>query len=136
MKKYALLMLSLIGFYACSVDDGNPNFYLELLPIKNATFPVEFVRDSTYEIPIRYNRPTSCYVYEGLYYYKESNVRTIAIQTSVLEQSNCTTAVQNPVEAILRFKPTTEDSYIFKLWKGKDPSGANMYQEITVPVVP
>jgi hypothetical protein len=136
MKKYALLLLTLVVFCGCSPDDNNPNFHLELLPVESATFPAEFVRDSIYEIPIRYNRPTSCYVYEGLYYYRELNKRTIAIQTSVLEQDNCTTAVQNPVEEILKFKPTTEDSYIFKLWKGKDASGVNIYQEITIPVVP
>jgi hypothetical protein len=138
MKKFLLIFAITSIFLGCStsVDDNYPNFHLELLPVESAVFPTQFIKNQVYEIPISYVRPTTCYIFEGFNYDKNLNTRTIAIQTSVLEQSNCTTPIQNPIQEILKFKATTETSYIFKLWKGKDAAGANVFQEITVPVVP
>jgi hypothetical protein len=137
MKKFLLILVITSIFLGCStsVNDNSPNFHLELLPIESAVFPTQFVKNQVYEIPISYVRPTTCYIFEGFNYDKNLNTRTIAIQTSVLEQSNCTTPIQNPIQEILKFKATTETSYIFKLWKGKDAAGANVFQEITVTVV-
>jgi hypothetical protein len=137
MKKFLLILALAFIFVQCDTNDNDyPNYHLELLPIESAVFPAEFIKDQVYEIPIKYVRPTTCYLFEGFYYDKNLNTRTIAIQTSVLEQNNCTTPLQNPIEEILKFKATTETSYVFKLWKGKDASGANIFEEITVPVVP
>jgi hypothetical protein len=136
MKKFILIWITIIGFWGCAPEPENTRFHLELLPVEGATFPDKFVKNEVYEIPITYKRPTTCYVYDGFYYDKNANIRTIAIQVAVLEQGNCVTALQNPVQEILKFKPTTETSYIFKLWKGKDAAGADTYQEIKVPVVP
>ncbi len=124
-------------FIGCSVgEDNNPKFHLELLPIDSAVLPLEFKKDSIYELPFNYIRPSTCHIYEGFYYERNLNIRTIAIQTSVIEQDNCTTATVNPITQILQFKPTTETSYIFKLWKGKDANGVDIYEEITIPVIP
>jgi hypothetical protein len=136
MKKFVLLLLATSIFWSCSKEDNNPKFHLEILPVQSITLPLEFNKDEVYEIPVSYSRPSNCHAFEGFYYDRKLNIRTIAIQTSVLEQSNCELALQNPIEAILRFKPTTETSYIFKIWKGKDINGANIFEEITVPVVP
>jgi hypothetical protein len=137
MKKYWLLIAVVFTFIGCSLgDDDSTKFHLELLPIDSATLPAEFKKDSVYELPFRYVRASTCHVFEGFYYKKEANVRTIAIQTSVVEQLNCTTPSVNPLEAILQFKPTVESSYVFKLWKGKDDGGEDVYEEIEIPVVP
>jgi hypothetical protein len=135
MKRYILLLIATLIFVSCSKEEDNPKFYLEVLPVETITLPSKFKKDSTYSIPITYIRPTTCHVFDGFYYDRYLNVRTIAIQTSVLEQSNCMPAVVNPIQEFLKFKPTTENSYVFKLWKGKDKAGANIYEEIEVPVM-
>ena len=136
MRNYWLLVLVAIGFISCNTDVEGDKFHLELLPIESAILPLEFKKDSIYELSFNYIRPSTCHVFEGFYYERNLNVRTIAIQTSVLEQNNCEVASSIPVTQILEFKPTTETSYVFKLWKGKDASGTDIYEEITIPVIP
>ncbi|WP_309608511.1 hypothetical protein [Flavobacterium sp.] len=137
MKKIVLIFVALLLFFGCSPnDENNTKFHLELLPIHSSTFPAQFTQDVEYDIPIQFIKPSNCNVFEGFYYDKNLNIRTIAIQSSVLEQDNCIVAPQPPSTQILRFKPTTETSYVFKLWKGVDASGADIYQEITIPVIP
>lgn len=136
MKKLVLLIIVIFSIISCNTDVPENKFHLELLPIDSTILPVEFKKDSVYELPFDYIRPSTCHIFEGFYYKKESNVRTIAIQTTVLEQNNCTVATVNPITEILKFKPTTETSYVFKLWKGTDGNGADVFEEITIPVVP
>lgn len=137
MKKYLLLLLVAFSFFNCDLgDDDNPKFHLELLPIASATLPAEFKRDSIYKLPIQFNRPTNCHIYDGFYYEKNKNERIIAVQTSVVEQNGCGTMLVNPMEKVLTFKPTVETSYIFKLWKGKDGNGADIFEEFEIPVIP
>jgi hypothetical protein len=137
MKKYLVLLLLSLTFVSCDFgEDDSPKFHLELLPIESATLPVEFKRDSVYELPISFIRPTGCHVFDGFYYEKDMNKRTIAIQTSVIEQSSCGDAPVNPLTKMLNFKPTIENSYIFRLWKGKDTNGVDVFEEIEIPVVP
>ena len=136
MRNCWLLVLVAIGFISCNTDVEGDKFHLELLPIDSAILPLEFKKDSIYELPFKYIRPSTCHVFEGFYYERNLNVRTIAIQTSVLEYDNCVSAAVNPITEILKFKPTTETSYIFKLWKGKDANDVDIYEEITIPVIP
>lgn len=136
MKKISVLLIVLFSVIACNTESDGDKFHLELLPVDSAVLPTEFKKDSIYELPITYTRPTTCHVFEGFYYDKNANKRTIAIQTSVLEQSNCTAATVNPMTEILKFKPTIESSYIIRLWKGKDSNGADIFDEVEIPVVP
>ena len=137
MKKIVLIFVALLLFIGCSSnDEKNIKFHIELLPIDGTTFPGEFIKDVEYEIPIQFVRPSNCHLFEGFYYDKNLNIRTVAIQSSVLEQDHCIVSPQATSTQILRFKPTTESSYIFKLWKGVDAAGANIYEEITIPVIP
>lgn len=119
MTKIVLIFVALLLSLGCSSnDDDNTKFHLELLPIRSTTFPSEFTRNIEYDIPIQFVRPGNCYMFEGFYYDKNLNIRTIAIQNSVLQQDNCIVSPQEPSSQILRFKPTSEKSYVFKLWKG------------------
>lgn len=136
MKKILLLLGVALAVGSCSVSDDSTKFHLELLPVESATLPAQFKKDSLYELPIQYIRPSTCHIFDGFYYDKTSNKRTIAIQTTVVEQDNCTTAPVNPLTETLEFKPTTESSYIFRLWKGKNASGVDVYEEVEIPVVP
>ena len=135
MKKIVLIIATLLLLFGCSKnDEENSKFHLELLAIHSTTFPAKFTKNVEYDIPIQYIKPSNCHIFEGFYYDKNINVRTIAIQSRVLEQDNCIASPQAPSTEILRFKPTTETSYVFKLWKGLDASGADIYEEITIPV--
>lgn len=137
MKKILLLLGIALVFVGCSLgEDDNPKFHMELLPIDSATLPAEFKKDITYELSFNYIRPSTCHIFEGFYYDKNLNVRTIAIQTSVVEQDNCVETDHVPITEILKFKPTDQSSYIFKLWKGKNENGIDVYQEVEIPVVP
>lgn len=135
MKQIFIIILVVIGFTSCNTDNDT-DFHYELLPVESVTLPAEFKRDSIYEIPFQYIRPSSCHAINGFYYDKESNIRTVAIETIVFEQNNCTTAPINPLTVILNFKPTVENSYVFKLWKGKDANGQDIFEEIEIPVIP
>ncbi|MEO8517308.1 MAG: hypothetical protein ABI426_11205 [Flavobacterium sp.] len=137
MKKILLLLGVALAFAGCELnaDDGT-KFHVELLPVDSADLPAEFKRDSLYELHIQYIRPTTCHIFNGFYYNQNLNVRTLAIETMVVEQNNCTETNHVPITEILNFKPTNQTSYIFKLWKGKDENGVDVYQEVEIPVVP
>jgi metal-dependent HD superfamily phosphatase/phosphodiesterase len=136
MKKILLLLGVTFTIISCSVADDNTKFHLELLPVKSADLPATFKKDSLYELSIQYVRPSTCHIFDGFYYDKNANKRTIAIQTTVVEQNNCTDAPVNPLTEILEFIPTTESSYIFRLWKGRNANGVDVYDEVEIPVVP
>lgn len=136
MKKLMFFLILATTIIGCSKDDDTTQVHYEYVPVDSAQLPTEFKRDSIYELPFKYVRPTTCHFFDGFYYDRNSNVRTVAIVNGVFEQDNCTPATVNPLTEILRFKPTTEDSYIFKLWKGEDTNGNDIYDEIEIPVVP
>lgn len=137
MKKFLLLFAVAVTFIGCSLgEDDNPKFHLELLPVDSATFPVEFTLNQTYDIPIYFVRPSTCHAFEGFYYQKDGNTRTIAVQTNVIEQNNCVSAPPDPVMQLLKIKITSSETYIFKLWKGKSTSGEDVFEEVQVPVAP
>ncbi|WP_310556071.1 hypothetical protein [Flavobacterium sp.] len=136
MKKFLLLLATLTLIFSCSPNvEENQKFHLELLPVHTITLPAEFVRNQEYDLSIQFIRPSTCHIFEGFYYEKNLNVRTIAIQTSVIENSSCLAAAAIPVTQILKFKPTELDSYIFKIWKGKSPTDQDIYEEFVIPVV-
>ena len=137
MKKFLLLFAVAVTFIGCSIgEDDNPKFHLELLPVHSATFPAEFTLNQTYDIPIYFVRPSTCHAFEGFYYLKEGNTRTIAVQTNVIENDQCVSAPTDPVMQLLKIKITTSEEFIFKLWKGKSDSGEDVYEEVHVPVAP
>ena len=137
MKKVFLLLATVVSLGSCSLGtEDDMKFHTELLPIESADLPDEFKKDSIYELPFTYIRPSTCHLFEGFYYAKDLNVRTIAIHTSVIEQSGCTVPTVNPITEKLSFRPTTEASYVFKLWKGKDENNQDIFEEIEIPVIP
>lgn len=140
MKKLiSILFMAIIAvtaFSSCELgDDDNVNYHFELIPTESAVFPESFIMGRTYTIKVYYKRPTSCHFFEGFYYEKNLNVRTIAVQTSVIHSDSCTEMDEAPVEASFDFVPTSNGSYIFKFYKGKDQHGDNLFLEYEVPVV-
>lgn len=135
MKKIVLFLVLITSLLSCSVDNDNTTYTYSVLPIESYVVPSSFTLGKTYEIKLKYQRPTSCHIYQGIYYDKNLNTRTIAIQTAVENNQICTMEVPPISEVSFNFIVSNTGSYIFKFYKGKDANGANIYEEVEVPVV-
>ncbi|WP_445721502.1 hypothetical protein [Flavobacterium sp.] len=135
MKRLLSILSLFLILNSCSVDEGE-KYHLTLLPIEEVVVPDSFQLDQTYSIKVKYKKPTTCHVYDGIYYDRNENIRTFAVQNVVYERSECqdiTTATLT--EATFDFRVLNTGSYIFKFWQGTDANGENMYLEVEIPVV-
>ena len=136
MKKIVLFILFITTLTGCSVDNDNQDSYsFEVLPVDSYTLPEKFILGNTYEIKLKYQRHTECHLFQGIYYDKNLNVRTIAIQTAVNTNQVCTLQLPALSEVSFKFYVTNTGSYIFKFFKGKDAAGKDLFEEVEVPVV-
>ena len=126
---FAVVFVLLIS---CSPDD-RPKFTMKVLPVVSYVLPDSLFLGQTQTFKIRYNRPSTCYLFEGFYYEKDLNQRTIGVNTSVFEE-NCQPLTGTPLEVELRFFTTNTGNYIFKFYKGKDAAGNNIFESVSVPV--
>lgn len=133
MKKAILFSIFLGLLVSCNKNDDNYQNSVELLPVAKAEMPATFAKDSTSEIPVKFLRPTTCHIFDGFYYQKESNQRIVAIYSEQIEQSNCVTPLDTSIQ-VLNFKPRDTGMYHFKFWKGKDNTGTNVFYEYDVHV--
>ena len=134
MKKLILLCAVMFSLASCSLDDSN-EYYNEILPIKSVVIPEEFVIGKVYPITVKYTRPAGCYAFYDFYYTRELNQRTVAVINSVFPNQNCGLSEEAEVEATFNFKVTSNGTYVFKFWQGKDESGTDLYYIVEVPVV-
>lgn len=134
MKKFIALALFLVTFISCSTDNDLPNYTYEVLPVASYTLPQSFKLGETYEIKLKYQRPSGCYSFQGIYYDKNLNIRTIAIQTAVNKDQVCTQVIPVELEVSFNFFVTNTGSYIFKFYKGEDANGVHIFEEVEVPV--
>ncbi|WMI68878.1 hypothetical protein [Mangrovimonas sp. YM274] len=136
MKKILVLCTFLLTVLSCSLDDdGSPSFYYEILPVESVDMPEEFVLGETYPIYLSYLKPSSCYVYNNLYYDSELNQRTIAIVDKVYV-NDCIEYDEEEIEEVsFNFKVVSNGTYIFRFWQGEDENGNDLYYIVEVPVV-
>lgn len=140
MKKLVtILILAVVAsftFSSCELsDDSAPNYNFELVAIDSVDIPETFVLGETRQITVHYKRPTSCHFYDGFYYEKDLNVRTVALQMAVLANSSCDTLENEVAEASFNFYVSSNGSYLFKFFNGKDEQGNNLFLEYEIPVV-
>lgn len=136
MKKIALFILLITTLAGCTLDNNNRDSYsYEVLPVDSYTLPEKFTLGNTYEIKLKYTKPSECHYFQGIYYSKDLNTRTIAIQTAVNNNQVCTQSIPAPSEVSFNFYVTNTGSYIFKFYKGKDATGKELFKEVEVPVV-
>jgi hypothetical protein len=133
MKKIALTLLILAGIVGCSSDDGY-SYHYEILPVATYSVPDTFDLGKTYEIKMKYLRPSTCYNYSGIYFDKYFNTRTIAIQNLVVEDPNCKPLVNDSINASFNFFVTSKETYTFKFYKGEDANGKDLFDEVEIPV--
>lgn len=116
------------------MPEEGPNYTFELRPVISVDLPSEFTLGETYEITMHYSRPTSCYLYNNIYYEKDLNVRTIAVENAIKESDNCVETPNDITTCSFNFQVTSNGSYIFKFWQGKDEQGNNLFLEYEIPV--
>jgi hypothetical protein len=134
MKHFVLLTFILLTLVGCSADNDQPNYSYEVNPIDSYTIPTEFKLGETYAITLKFTRPTECHLYQGIYYSKNLNVRTIAIKTVVDKNQACVQNEPMQSEVTFDFFVTNTGSYIFKFYKGKDANDVSIFEEVEVPV--
>lgn len=132
MKKLVLLVSILFIFNSCE-PEGN-NFFVDVLPIESVEIPAEFELGETYQITMRYFRPTNCHSAYGIYYEKELNIRTCAVRNLVEDRGNCAPIQNILIEETFNFHVTNTGNYVFKFWNGKDSDGNNIFLEFDIPV--
>lgn len=135
MKKIVLFIVLITSFLGCSIDDNNISYTYDVLPVDSYVVPTSFTLGETYEIKLKYQKPTSCHLYQGIYYDKNLNTRTIAIQTAVQNNQACTLQIPPISEVSFNFMVNNNGSYIFKFYKGKNTSGEDIFESVEIPVV-
>ncbi|WP_333599066.1 hypothetical protein [Flavobacterium sp.] len=136
MKKIIPLLALFFIFNSCNTEDSGPRYQLEFLPIESVDIPAEFTLGQTYPITVRFNRPTTCYHFNNLYYEKNLNIRTIAVESAVLQSNDCQSlsGADAVDEYTFNFYVTSNGSYIFKFYQGKDDTGNDIFLQYEVPV--
>jgi len=136
MKKIVSLIALFFIFNSCDTGNDAPNYLFEILPIESVDIPAEFTLGNTYHITMHYKLPTTCHYFNTIYYNKNLNVRTVAIESAVAQRNDCTdyTAEQGNAEASFDFLVTSNGSYIFKFYQGQDANGNDLFLQYEVPV--
>ena len=134
MKKIILLSTLLSILISCSPGGDDTNYTFELRPIMSVAIPTEFTLGQTYPITIRYNKRTTCNYFSTLYYEKNLNIRTIAIENAVAQRNNCEDLPNDVSVYTFNFEVTSNGSYIFKFYQGKNANGEPIFLEYEIPV--
>ena len=87
-KKIIPLLALFFILNSCSSGDDT-QYSFKLMPIESVDIPAEFTLGETYPITVHYTVPTSCYYFSSLYYDKDLNIRTIAIENAIAQRNNC-----------------------------------------------
>lgn len=140
MKKFFVLLAVFSLVASCSVDDGGKQFDLEFLPVLSVEPPQSVTPGQTAYFKLYYRRPNDCYFVNGFDYSADGNVRNVAIQAIVVEDSDCMSLDgTEPESKDMPFVcPPVYDaeSYVFRFYSGTDTtSNAANYLEVEVPVV-
>jgi hypothetical protein len=134
MKKLIALICIIVLSISCTQEPDGTRVHLELLKVESVVLPTTFTSNTVNEIEVTYSRPSSCHGFEGFYYTKDADTRTIAVLNYVIEEQGCLPLLNQLETQVLRFKPATAGTYLLKFWKGKDANGVNLYEEFSVVV--
>ena len=135
MKKILLFVALMTSLVGCTIDNDKPDTYtFSVLPVESYEVPENFTLGETYEIKLKYQKPTACHLFQGIYYTKDLNTRTIGIQAAVKDDQVCTQEVPALSETSFNFMVTNTGSYIFKFYKGT-VDGEDIFEEVEIQVV-
>jgi len=139
MKKLLFIGFVLVSLWSCSTDDSTvEDFHFEILPIESVTMPDVMYYNEVYIINYTYLKPSTCHIFNDLYYISESNVRTVAVINTVLtnvENVTCEPLTNELEERSFTFYcNSTSGSFIFKFWQGVDENEEDTYLVYEVPI--
>ncbi len=135
MRKLVFLIVISVFISACSNDiDSTPDFYLEVLPVKEVVLPTKFSKGQSYEIEVTYIAPNSCYTFNGFSFQGNNQERTVGIVNSVDLTDDCNNV---PEEVRISFDFTVDgtESIVFKFYKGLGNTGNNEFYTVEVPII-
>lgn len=134
MKRYIIILLTIISFSACSLSgDDDVNHHFEYVPITEVDVPSEFILGERYQILVKYSLPNDCYGFYSCDYIYESYSRMVTIIAAVNDDTVCTqTTIEG--EYIIDIEVVQSEPYIFKFWQGIDNQGNSEYLIVEVPV--
>lgn len=119
---------------SCKLEDDSVNFRFVPLQIVSADVPESFDLNETYEIRVRYLRPSACVFFEGFDITNEAlTTRNVVAIGSEFYEEVCTQEVEE-LEATFNFICLYQETYLFRFWTGEDENGNQQYLEIEVPV--
>ena len=139
MKKLILILVVILA-WGCSTDDAVVDeFSFEILPIRQVIDMPESVNyNDVYTIRYTYSLPSTCHTFSDLYYLTEGQVRTVAVISRVLEESDtiiCETLEEDLIEGTFQFTVLNNaGTYIFRYWHGVDENGIDQYLVYEVPI--
>jgi hypothetical protein len=138
MKNIFILLSTIFILLSCSTDDNRNTIRYEVIKIESFIVPATFVSGDSYQISVKYKRPTTCHYFNNLYFQKDASTRKIAIETLVEERDNCLPLTENNPEIEYTFNfqviQAAGTQYLFKFYKGKNANGDNIFEDITIPV--
>ncbi|MDW5289048.1 hypothetical protein [Formosa sp. PL04] len=150
MKQFLLLFVAVLTLTSCINDDDYSNYVYEFLPTVSADVPEQVVLGETYRITIDYIKPTSCYIFDDIYYVAtnediddvdgepiSTEIRTVAVINVVNEDIDCTDLSDEEGQATAQFNfaPQKVGPYLFKFWIGEDEDGEDLFIEYETLVV-
>ncbi|WP_010134436.1 hypothetical protein [Ochrovirga pacifica] len=140
MKRiFYLLTLSALLF-ACSNDDefNFPKFHLEFLPIDEIDLPQTLEVDKDTLIDFKYTLKNGCYYYDNLYRKANDTASTnitLAVVAYVDDDAETCSEETREEENTFSMRLSKKEDYLFKIYKGTDTDGNDVFEEITVSVV-
>ncbi|ETN94134.1 hypothetical protein SAMN04487906_0379 [Zhouia amylolytica] len=137
MKKIKFLVFTFTALVltSCSLDDDESNFHFEAMSITEVDLPESFVYGETYDFNITYEKPSSCYVFQGFDYVHSGNLeRTVTAVASVYDDRACTEGITFETK-ILPFEVRFKGTYTFRFWTGiNEETQQDEYIIVEIPV--
>lgn len=141
MKKLVLVLMAVIAFTGCSVDDDAANVEYELAEIVANDLPDEFEFGESYEVTITYVLPSDCHDFAGIQATREAdqgdkrrNIFVSAISVTEVNSECDTTTGGDQGTSKFSITIDEEDSYTFNFLVGEE-GGEAQYETVVVPVV-
>ena len=142
MKKYFLLVMSILVLTGCEIEDDGPDTVQVWAEVVDADLPESFEQGEIYDIDITYLLPDACHTPLGVRAYTGGDHGSVSRDIYVAGfasrpagQDECSTEGED-LEKTSSFKLRIDDDepYTFYLWTGVDEDEENVYTKIIVPV--
>lgn len=142
MKKLVIILLSVVTFSSCSInDDNDPVAEYELAAITGNDLPETFEFGESYTITMDYVLPSQCHSFAAVDARRASSTGEERRQIYVAAVSTFISSTQCNEDVVGNTGTTTfnilideTEDFKFYFWTGFDAEDKPIYTEVTVPV--